>query len=95
MKKFLKTTTIITVVCMAACALFSGCGGGGGKDPYADVDKSFLNGIDEPIASDEVQVRGFDIDITIDLIKMLGCKTMRPPAVHFDNHARERKRKGP
>ncbi len=76
MKNFKRMITMAIAIGMAACALFSGCGGGG-NDPYADVDKSFLNGIDEPIASDDVQVKGFDVDITIDLIKMLGCKTVR------------------
>lgn len=53
------------------------------SDPYADIDKSLLYGMDEPIyetgagGSSLTQVRGFDLDTTVDLVSMLGAKSFR------------------
>ena len=53
------------------------------SDPYADIDKSLLYGMDEPLyetgagGSSLTQVRGFDLDTTVDLVSMLGAKSFR------------------
>ena len=53
------------------------------SDPYADIDKSLLYGMDEPLyetgagGSSLTQVRGFDLDTTVDLVSMLGAKSLR------------------
>lgn len=77
----MKVTKKAGVATVLACAVFAGAvvGSCGKKqaDPYAGVDKNYLNGIDEPLAGADVQVVGFDLDVTVDLIRMLGCKTVR------------------
>ena len=77
----MRVTKKAGVATVLACAVFAGAvvGSCGKKqaDPYAGVDKSYLNGIDEPLAGADVQVVGFDLDVTVDLIRMLGCKTVR------------------
>lgn len=59
---------------LAACS-------GENSDPYADIDKSLLYGIDEPIyeggGTSLTQVRGFDLDKTVDFVAMLGAKSFR------------------
>lgn len=71
----------------ALLAAAVGCGGKKPKDPYADIDRSCVFGMDEPVL--EVKdwqvtngrfnhtVEGFDMDITADLLQALGVKSFR------------------
>ena len=81
MKKILSLILGGTFALGAAFGL-SACGGGE-KDPYADIDKSLLYGMDEPLyekgasSTSLTQVRGFDLDTTVDFVAMLGAKSFR------------------
>ena len=86
-----KITILLTLI---VCGLFFlvGCGQTPTeepKDPYANIDKSFIYGIDEPVLETisnslalengkyRYTVNGFDMEITADLIGMMGVKSMR------------------
>lgn len=78
---------ILSLILGGAFALGTAFGlsacGGGEKDPYADIDKSLLYGMDEPLyekgasSTSLTQVRGFDLDTTVDFVAMLGAKSFR------------------
>lgn len=76
MKLFKRVLTAALGVVLSG-AVLCGCGDKKTVNPYAHIDKTYLNGIDEPIAGGDVQVNGFDLNTTVDLMQMLGCKTMR------------------
>lgn len=71
---------MLSIILLSASAIFPACGGE--ADPYAQIDKTLLYGMDEPLwelrgTTGAPQVEGFDLDITVDLLKMLGVKSFR------------------
>ena len=82
---------ILSGTLAAGILLFTSCTGGGTNstvkdDPYKNVDKSLLYGIDEPITegynftlktAETSQVNGFSLEKTVGLVSVLGAVSMR------------------
>jgi len=79
-----KLFALITALVLSAC-VFAGCNGGKTEDPYKNVDKSLLYGLDEPISEgtpigdnyEVSQVNGFSLDATVHFVSALGAKSFR------------------
>ena len=87
-RKFIK---FVSSALAAGMIFFTGCTGGGNEsssdnDPYKNVNKSLLYGIDEPLTegynmslstAETSQVNGFSLEKTVGLVSALGASSMR------------------
>ena len=91
MKKLTAILIIVSVMLsLSGCTLIDGIlSNFQEKDPYANISQEFIYGIDEPILETisnslsmvngkyQHTVSGFDMEITADIIGMLGVKSIR------------------
>jgi hypothetical protein len=81
----MKYKSIILTLIFSLLIISGNLAGCAEKDPYADINKEYLYGIDEPVCEIRSRsgpditftVQDFDLDITADLIGALGAKSFR------------------
>ena len=90
MKKIISLITLLCIILsFTGCAFIEGLFNKTPEDPYANITKDYIYGIDEPILETisnslakvngkyRHTVSGFDMEITADIIGMLGVKSIR------------------